>query len=137
MNIAMFVPLGFFLGLALPRRSWWVALFVVPGFSGGIELTQGLALSERVSTFQDLAANTSGGYVGLLMAMIMRAMIYARDRTKIERELWERRVAAAQLQRRHAAAPVPENPDPITRLLDPDFWNSDDAPIVKFPLQGQ
>ncbi|MFC3591988.1 VanZ family protein [Microbacterium barkeri] len=49
-NIGMFVPLGFFLGLALPRRGWWLALFLVPGYSGFIEFTQATALESRVSS---------------------------------------------------------------------------------------
>jgi glycopeptide antibiotics resistance protein len=145
-NIGMFVPLGFLLGLALARGAWWVALFLLPAFSGAIEFAQGIALEERVSTVFDVLANTIGGYVGLLLAMILRAMIYARDRTKIERELWERRAAAAELQRQNAAraaarsgaarpaAPVYVEPDPVTRVLDTDFWETGDAPTVRLPV---
>lgn len=137
-NIGMFVPLGFLLGLALARKAWWVALFLLPAFSGAIEWTQGVALDERVSTLQDVAANTIGGYIGLLLAMIMRAMIHARDRTKIERELWERRAAAAQLQQerreQYQRAPEPAEPDPVTRVLDADFWSTGEAPTVRLPI---
>lgn len=137
-NIGMFVPLGFLLGLALPRKAWWLAVFLLPAFSGGIEFMQGFALESRVSTFYDVMANTLGGYVGLLLAMIMRAMIYARDRTKIERELWERRKAAAELQRARAGQYQDvyrtAEPDPVTRVLDADFWASDDAPTERIPL---
>ncbi|MGM7698617.1 VanZ family protein [Microbacterium sp. A84] len=137
-NIGMFVPLGFLLGLALARKAWWVAIFLLPAFSGAIEFTQGLALDERVSTFYDVLSNTIGGYLGLLLAMIMRAMIYARDRTKIERELWERRAAAAQLQRARAEqyqqSYAPAEPDPVTRVLDADFWASDEAPTLRLNL---
>jgi glycopeptide antibiotics resistance protein len=137
-NIAMFVPLGFLLGLALSRKVWWLAIFMLPAFSGGIEYVQGIALDERVSTMYDVAANTIGGYVGLLLAIIMRAMIYQRDRTKIERELWERRRAAAELQRQRAAqyqqSYAPAEPDPVTRVLDADFWETDEAPTVRMPL---
>lgn len=143
-NIAMFVPLGFLLGLALARRAWWVAVFLLPGFSAAIEFTQGIALDERVSTVLDVLANTTGGYLGLLFAMILRAMIHARDRTMIERELWERRAAAARLQQANAgraaaaaASPVStryREPDSVTRVLDADFWDSGDAPTVRLPL---
>lgn len=148
-NIGMFVPLGFLLGLALARSAWWVAIFLLPAFSGAIEFTQGIALDERVSTVLDVLSNTIGGYLGLLLAMILRAMIHARDRTKIERELWERRAAAAELQRQNAAraqaaasshqAPAPAaariaEPDPVTRVLDADFWETGDAPTVRLPL---
>ncbi|MGM7680228.1 VanZ family protein [Microbacterium sp. A94] len=137
-NIGMFVPLGFLLGLALARKAWWLAIFLLPAFSGAIEFTQGMALDERVSTLQDVAANTIGGYIGLMLAMIMRAMIYARDRTKIERELWERRAAAAAIQRQRAEqyqqSYAPAEPDPVTRVLDADFWATGDAPTVRLPL---
>lgn len=137
-NIAMFVPLGFLLGLALSRKLWWLAIFMLPAFSGGIEYVQGIALDERVSTMYDVAANTIGGYTGLLLAIIMRAMIYQRDRTKIERELWERRRAAAAMQRQRAAQYqqpyVTAEPDPVTRVLDADFWETDEAPTVRMPL---
>jgi glycopeptide antibiotics resistance protein len=148
-NIGMFVPLGFLLGLALARKAWWVAIFLLPAFSGAIEFTQGIALDERVSTVLDVLANTIGGYTGLLFAMILRAMIHARDRTMIERELWERRAAAAELQRQNAARavarasqPAPhaqaqawaEEPDPVTRVLDADFWETGDAPTVRIPV---
>lgn len=146
-NIAMFVPLGFLLGLALARKAWWLAIFLLPAFSGAIELTQGIALDERVSTVLDVLSNTLGGYIGLLLAVILRGLIHARDRTMIERELWERRAAAAELQRQNAAraaarAPQPvqsspawaEEPDPVTRVLDADFWETGDAPTVRIPV---
>ena len=134
-NIGMFVPLGFLLGLALARKAWWVAIFLLPAFSGGIEFMQGIALEERVSTVFDVLANTLGGYLGLLLAMIIRAMIYARDRTMIERELWERRRAAAELQHERAEqypqAYAVAEPDPVTRVLDADFWETGEAPTVR------
>lgn len=146
-NIGMFVPLGFLLGLALARKAWWLAIFLLPAFSGAIEFTQGIALDERVSTFLDVLSNTVGGYLGLLLAMILRAMIHARDRTMIERELWERRAAAAELQRQNEvratarsaegarrAAVWAEEPDPVTRVLDADFWETGDAPTVRIPV---
>jgi glycopeptide antibiotics resistance protein len=149
-NIGMFVPLGFLLGLALARKAWWVAIFLLPAFSGAIEFTQGIALDERVSTVLDVLANTLGGYMGLLLAVILRAMIHARDRAMIERELWERRAAAAELQRQNAARAVARasqpvqsaqraqewavEPDPVTRVLDADFWETGDAPTVRIPV---
>lgn len=141
-NIAMFAPLGFLLGIALPRAGWWVAIFLIPAFSAAIEYTQGIALDERVSTVMDVLANSIGGYIGLLIAMVLRALIHARDRTMIERELWERRAAAAQIQRARADAAFASRgiavqpqrvtePDPVTRVLDADFWASGDAPTQR------
>lgn len=104
-NIGMFVPLGFFLGVALPRRAWWLGLLLLPGFSGAIEWTQGVALEERVSTLQDVLANSTGGYVGLLVAMILRAMIHARDQKIIARAVWEARARGERSMR--ASVPPP------------------------------
>lgn len=135
-NVVMFLPLGFLLGLALPRRGWWIAVLVLPAFSGAIELTQGLALEDRVSTMFDVLANTIGGMLGLLLAMIIRAMIHVRDRTMIERELWERRAVAAEVQRSRSALAFahgakPSEPDPATRVLDTDFWSANEAPTER------
>ncbi|MER7796519.1 VanZ family protein [Microbacterium sp. NPDC096154] len=135
-NVGMFVPLGFLLGLALPRGGWWVAAILLPGFSGFIEVTQGLALESRVSTLTDLAANTIGGYLGLLFAMVMRALIYKRDQTVIEREIWERNAAYVRARRELAARNQPEPPDLVTQMLEPGFWTDPrgEAPTLKLPI---
>lgn len=139
-NVAMFVPLGFLLGLALPRGGWWVAAILLPAFSGFIELTQGLALQDRVSTLQDVAANTIGGYSGLLLAMIMRALIHMRDQTVIEREIWERNAAYLRAREELRRARQPEPEDLATRLFDPTFWevppgSRAEQPTMKLPIQ--
>ncbi|GLJ62789.1 hypothetical protein GCM10017576_29200 [Microbacterium barkeri] len=137
-NIGMFVPLGFFLGLALPRRGWWLALFLVPGYSGFIEFTQATALESRVSSILDVFANTTGGYIGLLFAMTMRAMIYARDRRIIARAIWERDAEIIRA-RQH---PLPQQrvtqrePDPATRIFEqrPAWRDPQDAPTERLPF---
>ena len=135
-NIGMFVPLGFLLGLALPRRAWWLAVFLLPAFSGAIEATQGIALSERVSTLIDVASNTIGGYLGLLLAMIMRALIHARDQRVIEREIWERNAAYLRAKAELAARNQPEPPELVTQMLEPGFWSDPrgDAPTLRLPI---
>jgi glycopeptide antibiotics resistance protein len=139
-NVGMFVPLGFLLGLALPRGGWWVAVLLLPSFSGFIEVTQGLALQDRVSTMQDVAANTIGGYVGLLLAMVMRALIHMRDQTVIEREIWERNAAYLRAREALRKSKQPEPVDLATRLFDPDFWEvrpgvRAEAPTMRLPVQ--
>jgi len=135
-NVAMFVPLGFLLGLALPRRGWWLAVLLIPAFSGAIEATQGIALSERVSTLTDVASNTIGGYIGLLLAMIIRALIHVRDQTVIEREIWERNAAYLRAKAELAARNQPEPPDLATQMLEPGFWSNPrgEAPTLKLPI---
>ena len=89
-NILMFLPLGFLLALALPRRAAWVALLLIPAFSVSIELVQAAALSARFATPMDVLANTIGGYIGAVVAFIIRAAVYSRDEKVIARADWER-----------------------------------------------
>ena len=86
-NIAMFVPLGFLLTLTLPQRAWWVALLLLPSFSGAIELTQGQWLTARFATWSDVIANTLGGWIGLILAALVRAVVHTRDRLLIAQVL--------------------------------------------------
>jgi len=92
-NIVMFVPLGLTIGLVLPGRGLWTALLIVPAISAAIELAQALLLSQRTATIQDVIANTIGGWLGLLIAVAIRAIVHARDRKVIERALWDRQWA--------------------------------------------
>jgi glycopeptide antibiotics resistance protein len=88
-NVAMFIPLGFLVSLLLPARVWWLALVISPGLSVGIELTQAFALSARFATAADVAANSIGGLIGTLLAVILRSAIYQRDEKLIARRIWE------------------------------------------------
>lgn len=89
-NVLMFVPFGFLLSLALPRRAVWATLLVIPVFSASIELIQAIALSARFATPLDVLANTIGGYLGAIVAFLIRAAVYARDEKVIARADWER-----------------------------------------------
>lgn len=66
-NVAMFMPLGFFLGLIMLRRRW-VGAIGLWALSYGIEAIQQHFLPERVSDPRDLIANTIGGCLGLVLA---------------------------------------------------------------------
>ncbi|MGN8026970.1 VanZ family protein [Microbacterium sp. 22242] len=72
-NIAMFVPLGMFLAVLLPRRRYLVAPI---GFVTTImiESVQGLFLSSRSATVADVLANTTGACLGLLIIEIVEAV---------------------------------------------------------------
>ena len=64
-NVAMFVPMGMFPALLLPKRAWWVG--VVVGFAAtcAIEAYQATALSAtRFSDPQDILMNTIGAAIG-------------------------------------------------------------------------
>lgn len=91
-NVAMFIPLGLFVALALPRRAWWASLLLLPAFSVAIETAQYFLLSARFATVSDVVANTIGGYIGVVVAVVIRAAVYARDERVIARADWERAV---------------------------------------------
>lgn len=88
-NVLMFMPLGFLIGLALPRRIAWLALLLIPAFSAAIELTQSTFLAARFATVHDVIANTVGGGIGALVAFAIRAMVRARDEKVVARAMWE------------------------------------------------
>jgi glycopeptide antibiotics resistance protein len=88
-NIAMFVPLGFLMALALPRKAVWAAILLIPAFSGAIELFQATFLAARFASVLDVVANTAGGYLGAVLAIVLRAIVDARDRKLIARALWD------------------------------------------------
>ncbi|WP_221583723.1 VanZ family protein [Microbacterium sp. G2-8] len=107
-NIGMFVPLGFLLGLALPGWGWWLALLLLPAYSGAIEWVQGEYLGGRVSDMRDIVANSIGAWIGTFVAATLRGMVHARDRKVLDRAMWQRereRRAARPPQERVAAPP--------------------------------
>ncbi len=88
-NILMFVPLGFLLAMLLSARVWWLALLICPAISICIELTQAAALAARFATTTDVASNSTGALIGVIGAVIVRAMSHRRDQKLIARVLWE------------------------------------------------
>lgn len=93
-NVAMFVPLGFLAALLLPAKVWWLALLICPGLSIAIELTQATFLAARFATATDVIANTIGAVVGILVAVILRSIVYERDQKVIALALWQRGIRA-------------------------------------------
>ena len=86
-NVAMFVPLGFLLALTLPQKVSWLSILLLPAFSGVIEYTQGRFLTERFATVSDVVANSFGGFIGVVLALGLRAVVHERDRRVIARAL--------------------------------------------------
>ena len=76
-NVAMFFPLGFFLGLLLWNR-WKAWLFTLPPLTSlAIETFQHLFLPSRGPQFEDVIANTVGGWLGLLFFLLLRWTVRA------------------------------------------------------------
>ncbi len=82
-NVAMFVPLGFFLALVFPTRFLWVALPLLPAMSGTLEMVQYFVLPARFATINDVIANSLGGWVGVAVAAVVVVAVHVRDRRVI------------------------------------------------------
>ncbi|MFV0373230.1 VanZ family protein [Microbacterium sp.] len=84
-NIALFFPLGVLFGLALPLRAWPVMFLLGPVLSTAIELIQRTFLAERYATVADVIANSLGATIGVMCALVLRAIVAARDERVIAR----------------------------------------------------
>lgn len=71
-NIGLFVPVGAFVVLLIGARWWWVALLGCFALTGFIEAAQNL-IPGRVPDERDLLANSVGGAIGVLVALVLAA----------------------------------------------------------------
>jgi glycopeptide antibiotics resistance protein len=87
-NILLFVPLGAIVVLFVGPRRWWWGVVLGSAISACIELGQLFFLSHRVATINDVIANTSGAFVGAVLAALVvlpitrRRHALARERTR-------------------------------------------------------
>ncbi|AWB96293.1 VanZ family protein [Agromyces badenianii] len=70
-NVALFVPIGVILGLAV--RRFWLGFTLAVAFSAGAELVQ-VFLPSRVASLRDVVANVLGAVVGTFIAAIITAV---------------------------------------------------------------
>jgi glycopeptide antibiotics resistance protein len=82
-NILFFVPLGFFGGLAMSRRFWWLSAVLGFLLSCSVELAQATFLPGRVASVKDVLANTTGAVLGAVLAGLVRLVVMHRDRLLI------------------------------------------------------
>jgi glycopeptide antibiotics resistance protein len=80
-NVALFVPLAFFVAMLLPGRLAWVTLLVGPLVSIAIELTQAIFLSQRFASAGDVLANSVGTVLGVGLAFATRSAVRKYRRT--------------------------------------------------------
>ncbi|WP_322919302.1 VanZ family protein [Nocardioides renjunii] len=84
-NIGLFVPLGVFLLLLVGSRLWWVALAAGIVLTSMIENVQ-RQIPGRVSDPRDVAANSIGMFLGILLALVLTLPATLRRRRQRERE---------------------------------------------------
>jgi VanZ family protein len=73
-NVLMFIPIGFFGALCLPRFGWLI-IPIATAASTGIEIMQSTRLPDRVGTPRDVAANTLGAIIGFFIAYLLVALV--------------------------------------------------------------
>nr|WP_253943683.1 VanZ family protein [Nocardioides sp. zg-1308] len=84
-NIGLFVPLGVFLLLLVGLRLWWVALAAGIVLTSMIENVQ-RQIPGRVSDPRDVAANSIGMFLGILLALVLTLPATLRRRRQRERD---------------------------------------------------
>jgi VanZ family protein len=78
-NVVLFLPIGFLLVIA--TRRWWVGMLIGVALSTACESVQAL-LPGRVSSIDDIVANTIGAIAGSVVAAVVLFLGGAReDRT--------------------------------------------------------
>lgn len=85
-NVLMFMPLGFFTGLVLPDKKWWVGFLALPATSALIEGVQ-IFLPTRGTQLADFVANSLGGWIGLLLASALIMATAGRRKRSPQEEL--------------------------------------------------
>ncbi|WP_136709506.1 VanZ family protein [Agromyces sp. H66] len=72
-NVAMFIPVGVFAALLLPRRRWPFAVVAGFAFTALIELVQ-VPAADRISDPRDLVMNAGGAVFGVLLVLVARGV---------------------------------------------------------------
>ena len=104
-NLALFVPLGLYLGLLVPSWRWWKVACAAAAASLGLEVAQ-YVLAVGSSDLTDVVVNTAGALVGLGCSPWRAAgsgehrrgpdaRLRDRDRARRPRERARRRLAVA------------------------------------------
>jgi VanZ family protein len=73
-NVVLFLPFGVLVGLALPRRLWWLTVPLGFAAASAIEAGQLMFLPRRVASVQDVTVNTLGALLGVLLVVAGRGV---------------------------------------------------------------
>ena len=83
-NVLVFVPIGILAFIAFRRAAWPLALAAGPVLSIGVELVQKVALPHRIGSVADIALNTLGATVGVILAWVVATLASDRTPSKLE-----------------------------------------------------
>lgn len=83
-NVLVFVPIGILAFLAFRRIAWPLALLAGPALSLAVEVIQEIALPHRIGSVIDIALNSFGATVGVLLAWVVAMLIHSRRPSKME-----------------------------------------------------
>lgn len=92
-NIGLFVPVGVFLLIFFGAGGWWLALAASFGGTVFIETMQ-TQIPGRVPDERDLIANTLGGAIGIVLALLLTLPATRRRRRRRREQRQARRAAA-------------------------------------------
>jgi glycopeptide antibiotics resistance protein len=69
-NVALFVPVGLFLLLLFGTRYWWLSVAAALAMTSLIETAQ-RSIPGRVSDDRDIASNTLGAVLGVVVGLVL------------------------------------------------------------------
>jgi len=82
-NVLLFVPFGVVASLAFISRTWWQIGLLGFLISVCIELGQFVFLHSRVASSQDVVTNTSGAFIGALLAAYVLKRLQTHRRYRV------------------------------------------------------
>lgn len=85
-NVLVFVPVGIFAFVLMPRRVWPLSVLLGPAISVGIEVAQRFLLPHRAATVNDVVANSTGALIGIVVAVVC-TLLFAPRSTRTTRTL--------------------------------------------------
>jgi glycopeptide antibiotics resistance protein len=108
-NVLLFIPFGLFLGLLVPRWTWYRQAGLMAGASVLFETTQYI-LAIGNSDITDVMMNTAGGLLGILILMLVRRRLGDRTERAMTRVLLVVMVVAVLLIAAFIASPIRYGP---------------------------
>ena len=81
-NILMFIPLGLYFANFMKQFRFWKVLGAIGGTSLSIEVLQYI-LKRGVSDIDDLLLNTTGGFIGILIYLVLKVLFKSNERVHV------------------------------------------------------